>query len=336
MAVAAMLLPLGMSILRDAGVEPLKSNFGRALMISCAWGALIGGIATPAGCGPNPLTMGFLRDLAGIEFSFLDWMIIGVPAMILMIPCAWIILLKCFPLEEINLKITEEEFKQRFVELGRLTRKEIWMLVIFGVTIFLWIFGPLIENWIGSVDYLSIYFVALTFACILFFPGVNVLSWKQAEQQISWGGIILIVTGLAMGMAIYNTGAAEWLAWMAFHSIGALHPALIVFVIVLGVSILKVMFSSNTVTGTIAVPLLIALAKNLDLDPVLLGIPAGITSSLAFILVTSTPTNVIPYSSGYFSIGDMAKAGIWMTIMSSVCVTISIYVMGKLFGLITF
>lgn len=334
MAVAAMLLPLGVSILRDAGAEPLTSNFGRALMISCAWGALIGGIATPAGCGPNPLTMGFLRDLAGIEFSFLDWMIVGVPAMFLMIPCAWIILLKCFPLEQINLQISEEEFKKRLAEFGCLTRKEVWMLAIFGVTVFLWIFGPLIETWTGSVDYLSIYFVALTFACILFFPGVNVLSWKQAEQQISWGGIILIVTGLALGMAIYHTGAAEWLAWMAFHSIGVLHPALIVFVIVLGVSILKVMFSSNTVTGTIAVPLLIALAKNLDLDPVLLGIPAGITSSLAFILVTSTPTNVIPYSSGYFSIGDMAKAGIWMTILSSVCVTISISVMGKLFGLI--
>ena len=84
------------------------------------------------------------------------------------------------------------------------------------------------------------------------------------------------------------------------------------------------------------VPLLIALAQNLNLDPALLGIPAGITSSLAFILVTSTPTNVIPYSSGYFSIGDMAKAGIWMTIVSSLSVTISIYMMGKLFGIVAF
>ncbi len=337
MAVAAMLLPLGLSILKDAGAEPLKSNFGKSLMISCAWGPLIGGISTPAGCGPNPLTMGFLRDLAGVNFTFLDWMIVGFPAMILMIPFAWMILLKNFPLEKVNLKISEDEFKQRFDELGGLTKKEIWVLIIFGLTIFLWIFGPFIETWTGgAINYLSIYFVALTFACLMFFPGIEVISWKDAERTISWGGILLIVSGLSMGMAVYKTGAAEWIAWIAFHSIGTLHPAMIVFVIVFGVSIMKVMFSSNTVTGTIVVPLLIALAQNIDLDPALLGIPAGITSSLAFILVTSTPTNVIPYSSGYFSIGDMAKAGMWMTIASSLCVTISIYFMGRLFGIIAF
>ncbi|MCK4982620.1 MAG: anion permease, partial [Victivallaceae bacterium] len=104
--------------------------------------------------------------------------------------------------------------------------------------------------------------------------------------------------------------------------------------IVFGVSLMKVMFSSNTVTGIIMVPLLIALANNIGIDPVLIAIPAGITASLAFILVTSTPTNVIPYSAGYFSIKDMVKAGLWMTVASSVCVTISIAVMGKLFGIV--
>ena len=97
---------------------------------------------------------------------------------------------------------------------------------------------------------------------------------------------------------------------------------------------MKVMFSSNTVTGIIMVPLLIALANNIGLDPVLIAIPAGITASLAFILVTSTPTNVIPYSAGYFTIKDMAKAGLFMTLASSVCVTLSIAVMGRLFGIV--
>ena len=77
MAVAAVLLPVGMSILKDAKLRPMESNFGKALMISCAWGPLIGGVATPAGCGPNPLTMEYMRDLAKVEFSFLDWMAVG-------------------------------------------------------------------------------------------------------------------------------------------------------------------------------------------------------------------------------------------------------------------
>ncbi len=337
MAVAAVMLPIGVSILKDAGLKPLQSNFGRALMISCAWGPLIGGVTTPAGCGPNPLTMTFLRDLAGVEFTFLQWMALGYPAAIMMLPCAWFILIKIFPIEEINLKIAEDDMRNKLKAIGGITKNEIFTAIIFVITISLWIFAKQIKQLSGgSIDYLSISFVAVATACLFFLPGINVISWKQAEKDINWGGIVLIAAGLSLGMSIYKTGAAEWLAWISFNWIGSLHPVLIVFVIVLGVSLMKVAFSSNTVTGTIIVPLLIALAVNLGLDPVMIAIPAGITASLAFILVTSTPTNVIPYSSGYFTIGDMVKAGIWMTVASSVCVTISIYVMGKLFNIINF
>jgi solute carrier family 13 (sodium-dependent dicarboxylate transporter), member 2/3/5 len=336
MAVAAMLMPIAVRILKDAGVKPLESNFGRVLLISCAWGPLVGGVATPAGCGPNPLTMSFLKDLAHIDFSFTDWMLLGFPATLLMIPCAWLILIKVFPLEPINLGVAEADFKAQRKALGRLQKDEIVTLCIFVLTVFLWVCGAWIGRWTGGrIDYMGIQFVAIACACLFFIPGLGVLGWKEAEKEISWGGIILIATGLSIGMAIYKTGAAAWMAQVAFSRLGVLHPIVIIFAVVLGVSLMKVMFSSNTVTGIIMVPLLIALAKQIDLDPVLLAIPAGITSSLAFILVTSTPTNVIPYSAGYFTIKDMAKAGLWMTLASSLCVTVSIAVMGKLTGIVT-
>jgi len=248
---------------------------------------------------------------------------------------AWLILLKSFPLEEISTGITEEVYRQRVRELGALNRKEVFTIIIFLLTITLWILEPFIKEWTGgAIDYLEISFVAFTCSCLFFLPGIEVISWQAAEREISWGGIILIVTGLSLGMAIFKTGAAEWIAWTLFGSIGGLHPVAIVFIITLGVSLMKVMFSSNTVTGIIVVPLLIALAGATGISPALLAVPAGITSSLAFILVTSTPTNVIPYSSGYFTIGDMAKAGIWMTIVSSLCVTVSIYLLGTIFKII--
>jgi len=337
MAVAAMLLPIGVSILKDAKAEPMKSNFGKALMISCAWGPLIGGIATPAGCGPNPLTMAFLKDLAGVNFTFIDWMIIGFPAAILMIPFAWAILLLVFPVEKVNLTLADDDFRKKIDELGRFKRDEIFTLIFSAITIILWVCEPWIKKWTGGrVNYLGISFVAIACSCLFFIPGLTTLTWKKAESEISWGGIVLIATGLAIGMAVYNTGAAAWLAQVCFSKIGLLHPLLIIFVVVLGVSIIKAMFSSNTATGIIMVPLLIALAKSINIDPVLVAIPAGTTASLAFILVTSTPTNVIPYSSGYFSIKDMAKAGALMTIAACVCVTISVAVFGRMSGLVKF
>ena len=335
MAVAAVLMPIAVTILKDAKAEPLRSNFGRALMISCAWGPLVGGVATPAGCGPNPLTMGFLRDLVGIDFTFLDWMAIGFPAAILMLPCAWLVLLKSFPIEDIDLRIAEEDLHKKLEEIGPVTRKEIFTLTIFLLTIFLWVFAGFIKSWTGgAIDYLEISLVSIGCACLLFLPGIEVLTWSQAEKSVGWGGIILVVTGLSVGISVYRTGAAEWIAWIAFSKIGMLHPILIIFVVVFGVCLLKVLFSSNTVTGTIIVPLLIALARNLELDPILLAIPAGVTASLAFIMITSTPTNVVPYSAGYFSIADMAKAGLWMTIAASICVTISVCIMGRLLNIV--
>ena len=89
MAVAALLLPLGVGVLRDAKLIPLESNFGRALMIACACGPRIGGIGTPAGTGANLAAVGYLRELAGIEISFARWMAYGVPAALLMLPIAW-------------------------------------------------------------------------------------------------------------------------------------------------------------------------------------------------------------------------------------------------------
>lgn len=335
MAVAAIMLPIGVSILKDAKIEPLKSNFGRALMIACAWGPATGGICTPVGSGTNPLTIGFMHDLAGINFTFLDWMAFGYPAAIMMLPFAWLILIKIFPFEEVDLKITKEDFHERLRLIGPVNHKEVFLVVIFVFTMIMWITAPWIEKWSGgSISYLSISFIAIASSCLLFLPGIEVMTWKKAESSISWGSVILIATGLALGMALYKTGGAEWLAWIMFSKIGALHPIGKVFAIIMGVSLIKVLFSSNTVSGIIMVPLVIALAKTLGIEPILLAIPAGITSSLAFILVTSTPTNVIPYTSGYFTIKDMAKAGIWMTLASSVSITISIAVVGKLLGMV--
>ena len=183
---------------------------------------------------------------------------------------------------------------------------------------------------------LSISQIALFSSLIFFLPFVSVLSWKEAQSEIDWGGIILVVSGLSLGMMLYKTGAARWLAWAMLGKIGDVSPLIRIFAIILIVSLLKVAFSSNTVTGIIIIPLIIALAQDLGLNPWLLAAPAAITSSLAFILVTSTPTNVIPYSSGYFSIKDMAKAGIIMTVVGAVCVTIAIAVMGQITGVYKF
>ncbi len=332
MAVAALLLPLGVGLLKDAKLRLRESNFGKALMISCAFGPLIGGIATPAGTGANPIAISYLKELAGLDISFLQWMSFGLPASLLMIPAGWLLLLRVFPPEIESLPIERREIENNLAALGRLKGIEIKTLFVFLMTISLWVLTPALEKLSdGAID-LPIQAVALFGGLCLFLPRMGVLTWKEAQSDVDWGGILLIVAGLSLGMMVYETGAARWLALVLMGEIGVVHFMIRPFVIVISVALLHLLFSSNTVTGTIIMPILIALAAELNLDAWVIAGPAAFTSSLAFILVTESPTNVIPYASGYFSIKDMAKAGLWMTLIAAVCVTISFVVVGTLTG----
>jgi len=331
MAVAAMLLPLGVSILEEEGSVPLKSNFGKALMISCVWGPLIGGIGTPAGAGPNPIAIGFLKEMAGVDLSFTHWMMFGIPAVILLLLPGWGLLLLMFKPEMKYLKKTKEDLRHEYDNYPPMSREEKLTLVIFLLTVLLWLTSGFIGKLLGISIPVSM--PVLLTATLYFFPGVTSLKWKVIEEDISWSGILLVVTGISIGMMLYKTGAAGWLSFVLLGGIGSFSPLLRVGAIVLIVMVLKVALSSNSVTATIVIPIMIALAKNLGLDALSIALPASITASLAFILVTSSPTNVIPYAAGYFSIRDFAKSGIVMTLVTTVIVTGVIYIVGSKTGL---
>jgi solute carrier family 13 (sodium-dependent dicarboxylate transporter), member 2/3/5 len=331
MAVAAMLLPLGVSILEEEGSVRLKSNFGKALMISCVWGPLIGGIGTPAGAGPNPIAIGFLKEMAGVDLSFTHWMMFGIPAVILLLLPGWGLLLLMFKPEMKHLKKTKEELRHEYDNYPPMSREEKLTLVIFLLTVFLWLSSGFFGKLLGISIPVSMP-VFLT-ATLFFFPGVTGLKWKKIEEDISWSGIILVVTGISIGMMLYKTGAAGWLSFVLLGGIGSFSPLLRVGAIVLIVMILKIALSSNSVTATIVIPIMIALAENLGFDALSIALPASITASLAFILVTSSPTNVIPYAAGFFSIRDFARAGIVMTLVTTVIVTFVIFVVGTATGL---
>jgi sodium-dependent dicarboxylate transporter 2/3/5 len=331
MAAAAMLMPLARSILQEEGVKPLESNFGKALMIATAWGPVVGGVGTPAGSGSNTLAVSFLKEMAGVDLSFVDWMVFGIPCVILLIYPTWIIILKFFKPEMTHLKKTKEELMEEFKDQPKMNHEQGVTIFLFLLTILLWVTSPILEKILGMSIPISMP-VVLT-GCLFFFPGMSGIKWKEIEKDISWSGIILVVTGIALGMMLYNTGAAMWVSSALLGGIGNVPMLVQIFAIIIIVSLLKIVFSSNTVTGTIIIPIIIAMAETLGRSPLAVTMPAAITSSLAFILVTSSPTNVIPYSAGYFSIKDMAKAGVVLTVVASLILSIALYFIGKFTGL---
>ena len=149
MAVAAILMPLAKAMLEEEGLQPLKSNFGKALMISCAWGPLIGGIGTPAGAGPNPIAIGFIREMTGVEITFLEWMCYGVPAALVLIPPAWLVLMAFFRPEIKQLSKTREDLRREFQQLPPPDREEKITLGVFLVTVALWLGSDWLAGLLG-------------------------------------------------------------------------------------------------------------------------------------------------------------------------------------------
>lgn len=330
-AVAAMLMPLGAAILREEGVQPMKSNFGKALMISCAWGPTVGGIMTPAGAGPNPIAIGFLKEMAGVELSFTGWMMFGVPAGILLLIPTWGVLMVLFKPEMKHLKKTRAEMQAEFHRLPSMGREERVTLYLFLTTVVLWIATPFFQRLLGVRIPISL--PVLLTGCAFFLPGLAGTPWNRVEKDISWSSIILILSGISLGMVLYRTGAAEWLSMVTLGGIGALHPFVLVLVVVLIVSFIKIFLSSNTVTASIMIPILITLAGAIGLDALTVTMPAALVASMAFIMVTSTPTNVIPYTAGYFSIRDFALGGVVVTLVAAPILAGVIFTVGKLTGL---
>jgi sodium-dependent dicarboxylate transporter 2/3/5 len=331
MAVSALLLPIGVGLLQKAGMKPGQSSFGKALMISCSWGATFGGIGTPAGCGPNPIAIAFLADLAGMRVSFLDWMKLGVPGALLLVPLGWVLLLWIFPSEVRSLPFSREELLAERARLGPLSPKERKILVVFVGVALLWVLEEAIQDWIGLQ--LPMEWVSMAGGLALFLPGLRALSWKEAEGLVPWGALLLVLASLSIGMVTYHTGAARWMAWMILGWIHGMAPFLQLAMVLAGVMAMKLFLASNTVSGVILIPLLIELARDMGMDPWLLVAPAAFSSSLGIVLVTQTPTHVIPYSAGYFSMGEFARAGALMSLAMVGALSLVILGMGAFWGL---
>ena len=319
MAAAAILLPVGLGILNVAGCKPLQSNFGRGLMMAVAWGPLFGGIATPAGTAANPVAIAFLDEIAGIDLSFGEWMKVGVPTALLLVPCGWVILLLVFPPEIARVPIDRDAVRDQLRQLGPLRShpNQIKAIVIPLIAIVLWL---------GFSD-LGMAWIAIGASMLLFLPYVGFLEWNEAERTARWGSIVLVAAGIGIGMAAHRSGLATYVAYLALGNLVGALPEFLRFTVTSWITaVMHASFSSNTLTGSIMAPLVIPFAKALGTDVWATLAPAAFTSSLAFILVTEGPTSIIAHSSGYFSIKDFAKAGILMTVVAGLVVAVSLTV----------
>lgn len=316
---AAVIAPIAVSVLEANDAVCGKSNFGKALMIACVWGPIIGSIGTPVGSSSSVITMEFLNDLADVHVSFAQWMSVGIPSALLLLVPAWLILLTCFPLgkESVKTRTTATTINER----RRLSRGE-WSVVASMLTTWiLWLTSRRIEQATGVRVPMSL--GAVIGGLIYILTGSEEIEWANVEKSVDLSIFVTVTAGLSLGSAIHESSAGIWLANVLFSGILNMSAFPRAFLTTAIVCVLKMFFSSNTATASIIVPILISLVGSENAIPIWQFIaPAGLASSLAIILVTSCPTNFIAYKSGYFTVEDMAKAGALLAVAASLVVAV--------------
>jgi sodium-dependent dicarboxylate transporter 2/3/5 len=324
-----MMLPVAIAIgamfKRDDHDEGKPYNFGIALMLAIAYAASIGGLGTLIGSPPNAIFAAAARELAGYEVGFVEWMLFGVPVTLILIPFTWLILLKMFPPGELR-GDADELIEHEVRSQGPMNRGEKFVATIFGLTVFAWIMRapkeigevtiPGIGTWLPGVTDSSI---VITAAVILMVVPLDwrqrtvALDWRKAER-IPWGVLLLFGGGLSLAEAMQTTGLAEWIGG-GVAALGGL-PVFVLLLIVSALFIALTEVTSNTAVTAMAMPVMAGVAVSLGVEPAALMATAAIACSTGFMLPAGTPPNAIVFSSGYLTVGQMARAGILVNLLS--------------------
>jgi sodium-dependent dicarboxylate transporter 2/3/5 len=333
-ATAVMMLPVAVSVLELAEEhaprvwsDRARHDFGLALLLGIAYGASIGGVATPVGTPPNLFLLSFLSSQLDYPISFARWMMVGVPVVAIMLPVTWWVLVrKLFPVPDERLEGGRAIFARDLAALGPMSRAERIVLGVFVCVCLLWIGKPILIGIevAGSQPFsgLSDAGIAIAGALVLFATpsgdGRRVLDWETANQ-LPWGILVLFGGGLALAAAIGRNGVDQWIGSQSVLLAG-LSPVVVVVAVVAGMVFLTEL-TSNTASTAALVPILASLAPGLGVSPLALAVPAAIAASFAFMLPVATPPNAVVFGSGRVTLVDMIRAGIWLNLIGIVVIS---------------
>ncbi len=330
-ASTVVMLPIAISVIKllindEDGFTKNDKNFALSVMLGIAFSANAGGIATIIGTPPNSVLIGLLEKQYDIEISFLKWMVIGLPFSLILLTIIYFVLVKwMFPNKQLEFSASQEIINLELKKLGSITKREKMVLVIFGITVFLWIFRTLINSLFPNLG-LSDTVISMIAAVSLFAVPYNlkkeefILQWQDTEK-LAWGILILFGGGLALANGMATTGIVNLVTEVI--SASNLNILLIVSLLIL-LMLFMTELMSNVALITVLAPIIAGIAIGLDVPMLYLLIPVTIASSCAFMLPMATPPNAIVFASGYIKVNQMAKVGLLLNIIS-VCLLIVMY-----------
>ena len=358
-AAAMLMLPIGLSLIglvsdgvgRDAPAGDTSAlaavdrsadgmvNFPACLMLSIAYAANIGGMGTLIGSPPNLVLAGFLTSNYDLQIGFGRWMAMAVPLVVVFLAVTWLVLTKfLLPIHTAEISGGREMIRHQLAELGRPTRGEWTVAVVFLSTATAWVLREPLTKWdwlarqIPAVTRLTDTTIAIAAAVALFAIPVDfrrgqfALDWQTA-RKLPWNVLLLFGGGLSLAAAVQASRLDAWIADLA-STLGDL-PPLGLMILTTTLIVYLTELTSNTATANTFFPILGGVAVGADISPPLLLIPACLAASCAFMMPVATPPNAIVFGSGHVTIRQMLLAGFWLNLIGLVLVVALSHVAGQ-------
>lgn len=352
-----LMLPIGMAIIGsiteltliespEESPEAIR-HFSVALLLGIAYSASIGGVTTLIG---TPTNIAFQQIWLsqfpqGPQLSAGEWMVMVVPFGVTFLLITWVVLCWKMPQLSNSRESSQAIINDHIKKLGRPSRPEILMLIIFVTTAILWVtrkplkFGDIqflagweqlpihfLTQWGISVENASGWVhdstVAMGMAILMFaIPAQKsvkgateyLMDWETAER-LPWGVLLLIGGGFAIAGAFRSTELSDWVGHIFSQTVAGWPAWALIITACLMLTFLTE-FTSNIATVNTVLPILAATAVSLGIDPRLIMIPAAISASCAFTMPIATPPNAIVFASGKIMMSDMLKYGIILNLI---------------------
>jgi solute carrier family 13 (sodium-dependent dicarboxylate transporter), member 2/3/5 len=357
-ATTMLMLPIALAIITQLGNKNNEHDrFGTYLLLSMAYSASIGGMATLIGTPPNAIFASLSESLLNIEVSFGKWMLIGVPTSLVILSLLWVYIIKVGKISNSPIVEGKSTILKNLVELGKINTDEKIVACVFIGTAIAWItrgliwkdLFPMVDDATIALIAAMMFFIIPSFSRrgslsntsdienekeenkkVMVNPSLNktrkikrinsrLLDWKTAVT-IPWGILLLIGAGLALASGFIETGLDKYIAKNLSFLEGM--PFIIVILIMLVVTVFAGEVISNTATAALLLPISASLATTLSIDPLLLMVPITIATSIGFIMPVATPPNAIVFSSEYITTRKMARAGLPLDLIGIAGVTI--------------
>jgi len=308
----ACIAPIILGIIVAFGADR-KSRFAGLLIITAVQTVSIWNVGIKTAAAQNMIAIGFIDKILKSTITWLDWFIAAAPFSAIMSIALYFIMTRMMPPETEEITGGREAIRKALDELGPMKVSEIKLMVISIILLGFWATEQVLHKFDTSTT-------TITAIAIMFLPVIGIMDWKQVQNRIPWGTIILFGIGISLGTALLQTKAAGWLANLIVTHLGMQTMSAFGILAVMSAFLIVVHlgFASATALASAMIPIVISVLQQVQtpgINVIGMTMLLQFVVSFGFILPVNSPQAMVAYGTETFEVRDFVRTGIVITVL---------------------